>query len=59
MSIDSSVLLFELKSKNRTPVEETLTKASVKLEEVALAQESFMAEDQFYQQGLLTEITNR
>ena len=34
-NIDSRVSRLEFKSKNRTPVEETLAKASVKLEEVA------------------------
>ena len=62
---------WNFQSKNRTPVEETLAKASVKLEEVAasMVQETPMEEDQFYkqfcstegddqfyQQGLLTEM---
>ena len=70
-NIDSRVSRLEFKSKNRTPVEETLAKASVKLEEVAasMVQETPMEEDQFYkqfcstegddqfyQQGLLTEM---
>ena len=55
-NIDSRVFLLELKSRNQTPVEETLTKASFKLEKLAAAQETPMVEDQFYQQGLVTEV---